>query len=63
MGNNKAVLVDFSNCLFIRNSVLLLTSHIFEKTTRTGKVHFAVCDIKIDENLNFTLTTRKHAIR
>ena len=63
MGNNKAVLVDFPNCLFIRNSVLLLTSHIFEKTTRTGKVHFAFCDIKIDENLKFTLTTRKHAIR
>ena len=61
MRNNKAVLVDFPNRSFIRNSVLL-TSHIFKKMTRTEKVHFAVCD-KIDENLKFTLTPRKHAIR
>ena len=36
--------------------------NIFEKTTRTGKVHFDVCN-KIDENLKFTMTPRKHAIR
>lgn len=59
MRNNKAVLVDFPNCFFIRNSVLL-TTHIFEKTTRTGKVHFAVCD-KIDENLKFTGTDATQA--
>ena len=61
MLNNQGVLVDFPNWFFIRNSVLL-TSHIFKKTTRTGKVHFAVCD-KIGENLKFTLSPRKHAIR
>ena len=61
MLNNQGVLVDFPNWFFIRNSVLL-TSHIFKKTTRTGKVHFAVCD-KIGENLRFTLSPRKHAIR